>query len=105
MKAKFYIILIESEVVDSSTEDIKIEKVSFHFGGFTEKKLFCERDIKESNIPNAIKYDSKQDAENACKEIKDFILLNQDIFYKYELYIEEIEAEYQINSVLNYTIE
>ena len=93
MKAKFYVILIETTV----TETVKS---SVYFGGFSMSKLVSDTEMKETDIPNAVKFTSKTEAESMCSIIKEYFVNTYQV--KPRIYTEEIEAEYKIQSVVEF---
>ena len=94
MKAKFYVILIDTKVSEAV-------KSSVYFGGFSPSKLMSDTEIIETNIPNAVKYDTKAEAESMCSIIKEYMEKNE-AFNDPHIYIEEIEAEYKIQTVIEF---
>ena len=95
MKFKFYVILIETQKDDET-------KTSTYFGGFSQP---TETDtgqgtmyIKETDIPNAVKFSTKTEVDSMCGIIKEYITRKSEFATK--LYTMEIEAVYTIQSVV-----
>lgn len=93
MKAKFYVILIDIDL-DENTKN------SVYFGGFSASKLMTDTEMISTDIPSAVKFTSKGEAESMCQIIKEYMIKTLSITP--HLYTEEIEAEYKIQSVVEF---